>query len=155
MKKMAPVVLAAVMGGLVQHRDAIPQEEDPRTETAIPHALQELPPYDLSDVLDSHYGFIFFSIDGCPACRRALPRFQALEQRAEDACISSDVLDFEYINLSQARPEPADFIREDIEYVPTVIEVQRGTEVGRYVGAGEDFDQLETRIQWLIDWYQR
>lgn len=149
MKNLLPLTLVTIV-------TSIPfAYSDPEPERSPAYRPQELPSQDLTDVLDAHYGFIYFSIDGCPACRRALPRFQALEQRAEDACISSDVLDFEYVNLSQARPEPADFIREDIEYVPTVIEIQRGTEVGRYVGAGEAFDQLETRVHWLIDWYQR
>ena len=149
MQKLLYLTLATVLSGL-----SFPSYTQPEPERTEIQQLQDLPPHNLTDILDARNGFIFFSIDGCRACERAYPRFQALEQEAEAACISSDALDFDYMNLSHERPEPSDFIREEMQYVPTIIEVQNGRDMHHYVGAGEEFDVLETHIRNLIQQYR-
>ncbi|HLC97738.1 MAG TPA: thioredoxin family protein [Candidatus Nanoarchaeia archaeon] len=149
MQKLLPITLATALSGI-----SFPSYTQPEPERSEIQQLQELPPHDLTDILDTRHGFILFSIDGCPACRRAHPRFQALEQEAEAACISSDALDFDYVNLSHERPEPSDFIREEMQYVPTIIEVQNGRDVHHYVGAGEEFGLFEARVRHFIQQYR-
>ncbi|MBI1968740.1 thioredoxin family protein [Candidatus Woesearchaeota archaeon] len=149
MKMFLPVTFATALSGI-----SFPSYTQPEPERTEIQQLQDVPPHDLTDILDARNGFIFFSIDGCPACRRTLPHFQALEQEAEAACISSDALDFDYVNLSHEQPEPSDFIREEIQYVPTIIEVQNGRGVHQYVGAGEEFNLFEARVRNLIQQYR-
>ncbi|MDP3640609.1 MAG: hypothetical protein Q8R53_05435 [Nanoarchaeota archaeon] len=149
MRKLLPLTLATVLSGI-----SFPSYTQPEPETSEIHPLQDLPPHNLTDLLDAREGFIFFLMDDCRACERAYPRFQALEQEAEAACISSDALDFDYVNLSHEQPEPSDFIREEMRYVPTIIEVQQGQDVHHYVGAGEEFDLFEARARSLIQQYR-
>ena len=154
MPKLLPFTLAAYLVGISFPSYTQPEPEMSPIQRSTTQDDPELPPHDLSDILDAQYGFILFSIDGCPACTRAYPRFTALEQEAEAACISQDALDFDSVNLTHERPEPAEFIGKDIQYVPTVIEIQNGRERQWYVGAGEDFTRLEVRVRSMIEAYR-